>query len=90
MRGILLAALAAGLIGACATAEKSDPTAVAAAETGEKKICKTMPVMGSNFPKRVCSTATEWEKFDKETHQSVEDFDRDRKSGNTQGAFDGQ
>jgi hypothetical protein len=55
--------------------------AVASAEPGEKQICKSMPVMGSNFPKRVCSTAAEWKKFDEETYKSVEDFDRDRRGG---------
>jgi hypothetical protein len=47
-----------------------------------------MPVMGSNFPKRVCSTQAEWDKFNDETYKSVEDFDRDRKSGITQGSFE--
>jgi hypothetical protein len=81
MRFFLTAALFANLAGACATAAKPESTAVAAAETGEKKICKSMPVMGSNFPKRVCSTKAEWEKFDRDTYKSVEDFDRDRRSG---------
>jgi hypothetical protein len=78
------------LAAACATPAKPDPTAMAAADTGEKKICKSMPVMGSNFPKRVCSTAEEWKKFEEETYKSVEAFDRDRKTGNTQGTFEGQ
>ena len=83
--GILFAA---GILGACATSAEQGSTEVAAAENGEKKICKSMPVMGSNFPKRVCSTQAEWDKFNEETYKSVEDFDRDRKSGITQGSFE--
>jgi hypothetical protein len=45
--------LTAGLVGACATSAEQGATEVAAAESGDKKICKSMPVMGSNFPKRV-------------------------------------
>jgi hypothetical protein len=48
------------------------------------KICKNMTVMGSNFPERVCSTEAEWDQFDKANRQSAEDFDAQRRSGNTQ------
>lgn len=74
---------AAGILGACATSAEQGSTELAAADSGEKKICKSMPVMGSNFPKRVCSTQAEWDRFNEETYKSVEDFDRDRRSGNT-------
>lgn len=57
---------------------------MAAADTGEKKICKSMPVMGSNFPERVCSTQAEWDAFNKKGQESVDSFDNDRRSGNTQ------
>jgi hypothetical protein len=88
---IPVSALVVGcLIAACTTAAKPEATAVAAADAGERKICKSMPVMGSNFPKRVCSTAAEWKKFEEDTYKSVEDFERDRKTGNTQGTFEGQ
>jgi hypothetical protein len=88
MRVVVGALLAAGLVGACDTSAEQGATEVAAAESGDKKICKSMPVMGSNFPKRVCSTQAEWDKFNDETYKSVEDFDRDRKSGITQGSFE--
>lgn len=57
---------------------------------GEKVICKDMKVMGSNFPKKVCSTPEEWDVFDQEAHASVDAYDKDRKAGNTQGAFENQ
>ena len=83
MRVVVGALLAASFLCACQTAAQQEGTAIAAAEAGEKKICKSMPVMGSNFPKRVCSTQAEWDKFKEDTYKSVEDFDRDRRSGNT-------
>jgi hypothetical protein len=47
-----------------------------------------MPVMGSNFPKTVCSTAEEWVAFDEANRSSVDSFDKDRRAGNTQGDFE--
>lgn len=82
-----LAIAAAGIIAACQTAPSADAGATASADNSDK-ICKRMPVMGSNFPKTVCSTAEEWAAFDEETRKSVEAYDNDRKSGNTQGAFE--
>lgn len=79
--------LGAVLLVACTTAANPDATGMsAAAEDG--KICKRMPVMGSNFPKTVCSTAEEWAAFEAQTRESVDAYDRDRKAGNTQGAFE--
>jgi len=40
-----------------------------------------MPVMGSNMPKRVCSTEEEWAAFDKKMAESVTSFDNDRRAG---------
>jgi hypothetical protein len=48
-----------------------------------------MPVMGSHFPERVCSTREEWDQFAAETRQSVDDYDAQRRAGNTQGEFEG-
>ena len=89
LAGVALAA--AAYLGGCATAP-SNTTELASADgsaSGEL-ICKRMPVMGSNFPKKVCSTAEEWEAFDTKTHESVDSFDSDRREGNTQGTFEGQ
>lgn len=82
-----LAIAAAGIVAACQTAPSTNAGAIASADDSDK-ICKRMPVMGSNFPKTVCSTAEEWAAFDEETRKSVEAYDNDRKSGNTQGAFE--
>ena len=59
-----------------------------AAVSGDGQICKSMPVMGSNMPKKVCSTKEEWDEFDQQMHESVDAFDKDRKQGNTQGTFE--
>jgi hypothetical protein len=64
--------------------------AKANAATGSGKICKDVKVMGSNFPQKVCSTQEEWDVFDKQTRESVDVYDQQRKQGNTQGAFENQ
>lgn len=71
-----------------AALEKS--RAEAATKTSERKICKNMPVMGSHFPEKVCSTQAEWDAFDEQTRQSADQFDSDRRSGRTEGAFERQ
>ena len=72
------------------SAPVSGPAIAAKDGTSEKKICKRMPVMGSNFPKTVCSTAAEWAAMDEATRASVDAYDKDRKQGNTQGSFENQ
>jgi hypothetical protein len=96
---------AAPMLTACTTAAETAPrTATQAApaqvaasgpaaapkDASEEKICKRMVVMGSNFPKRVCSTAAEWAAMDAATRTSVDAFDKDRRQGNTQGSFENQ
>ncbi len=62
--------------------------AAKAAGVASNQICKTMMTMGSNFPQKVCSTREEWDAFDAEQLKTAEEFDRDRRSGNTQGGFE--
>jgi len=62
--------------------------AAKAAGVESNKICKTMPVMGSNFPQKVCSTQDEWDQFNAEQRQTADDFDRARRTGNTDSAFE--
>lgn len=71
-----------------ATLEKARAAKQHAAASDEGQICKNMPVMGSNMPRKVCSTQEEWDKFERQTRESVEAYDRDRKQGNTQGSFE--
>jgi hypothetical protein len=54
----------------------------------DTRICKTMAVMGSNFPQKVCSTQAEWDAFDDETRASVDEFTAGRRSGNTDSALE--
>ena len=56
--------------------------------TGERKICKTMMTMGSNFPQKVCSTQAEWDAFDEQTRQSADEFDAGRRAGKTDSGFE--
>jgi hypothetical protein len=58
-----------------------------AATADEKKICHSMPVMGSLTPKRVCSTKAEWDAFDKRAKDGSDKFDEQRKEG---GQFRGE
>ena len=69
-----------------AALEKS--RAAKASGVEESQICKTMSVMGSNFPQRVCSTQAEWDQFDAEQRQVADEFDRQRRAGNTGGMFE--
>lgn len=57
-----------------ANLEKSRAAKAAGIEAN--KICKTMSVMGSNFPQKVCSTAEEWGQFDEEQRAVADEFDR--------------
>jgi len=41
------------------------PQAEAAAPVKEKKICRSIEVIGSNLPNRKCRTAAEWKAIDK-------------------------
>lgn len=102
MRLVVIAMLGAVGLGGCAgllTPSGSAATRWAALEKSRAEkaaggpsadlICKNMPVMGSNFPQRVCSTQAEWDQFDEETRQSVDSFDEQRRAGNVQGQFEG-
>ena len=62
---------------------------VAAASKDPGKICKRMPVTGSNMPQRVCSTADEWAAYDKANRAAAEVFDEDRRQNAGQSATDG-
>lgn len=62
--------------------------AAKAAGVASNQICKTMSVMGSNFPQKVCSTREEWDQFDAEQRRTAEEFDRNRRSGNTDSGFE--
>lgn len=70
-----------------AALEKSR-AAKAAGGGADARICKTMSVMGSNFPQKVCSTQAEWDAFDEETRASADEFTTGRRSGNTDSAFE--
>jgi hypothetical protein len=80
-------AVGAALLTACATEpapattnateQAAKPIALADASS-DKKICRRMPVMGSNMAKKVCSTAEEWAAFDSKGRRDVEEFDRQR------------
>jgi hypothetical protein len=104
MRLALLAAGVIIMLGGCANflvasgpaadrwaaLEKARAAKQYAAASGQGQICKTMPVMGSNMPQKVCSTQEEWDEFDRQTRESVEAFDKDRRQGTTQGSFENQ
>lgn len=68
--------------------EKSRAEA-ASGPSGERKICKTMMQMGSNFPQKVCSTQAEWDQYNEEARKSADEFDAGRRAGNTDSAFEG-
>jgi hypothetical protein len=62
--------------------------AAKAAGVASNQICKTMNVMGSNFPQKVCSTREEWDAFEAEQLKTAEEFDRGRRSGNAGADFE--
>lgn len=100
MRYIAIALAGVFLLGGCASlltpsgsaatrwAALEKSRAAKAAGIESTKICKNMTVMGSNFPQKVCSTAEEWEVFDEQQLKTAEEFDRQRRAGNTDGAFE--
>jgi hypothetical protein len=70
-----------------AAAPKTAPAAKTAAapaagkalvkEAGDKRVCRRQTEIGSNFPKRVCKSATEWAAYDKANLEGVEQYKRD-------------
>lgn len=101
MRSVVMAAVGLAVLGGCAgllkpsgsaatrwaALEKSRAEKANASLAGEQ-ICKNMPVMGSNFPKKVCSTQAEWDEFDAQMRQSANDFDNQRRTGNVEGQYE--
>jgi hypothetical protein len=97
-----IAAALAGILLLCGCASLMTPSGSAAARWAAleksraakaagvegEKICKNMSVMGSNFPQRVCSTPEEWKAFEEEQLKTAEEFDRQRRAGNTGSAFE--
>ena len=45
--------------------------------TDADRICKVMPVTGSNMPKKVCSTQAEWDTIEKQQRDAAERFNAD-------------
>lgn len=100
MRIIAAALAGALLLGGCASlltpsgsaatrwAALEKSRAAKAAGTEQAKICKNMTVMGSNFPQKVCSTAEEWDAFNAKQLETADEFDRQRRAGNTDSAFE--
>ncbi len=68
-----------------ARAEKANPTTSADAS----RVCRTMNATGSNVPKRVCSTQTEWDATDAQNRADTEDLNREMRSGNAEPGRDG-
>lgn len=100
MRLVAAAVLGVVVLGGCASlltpsgsaatrwAALEKSRAAKAAGTDAGKICKTMSVMGSNFPQKVCSTPEEWKQFDDEQRAAADELDRQRRAGNTDSAFE--
>lgn len=102
MRYVFIGLSGAVLLGGCASLltasgsaadrwerlEKSRAAKQVADAGGDRQICKSMTVMGSNFPQRVCSTQAEWDAFNEQVRQSADDFDAQRRAGNTQGEYE--
>ena len=55
-------AAAMTIASAPASADDSQTNAVAKAKRAEKKICRWLPVTGSNMNQKVCLTAEDWKK----------------------------
>ncbi len=88
--GVVMLGGCAGLLtpsGTAATRWAALEKSRAAKATGvqEEKTCRTMSVMGSNFPQKVCSTKAEWQQFDEQQRAAADEIDRQRRTGNTVG-----
>lgn len=101
MRLLVVAVAGVALLGGCASLMTPSGAAAqrwaaldraraakAAGATDAQKICKNLPVMGSNFPKKVCSTQEEWDAFNAQEREKVDQFDADRRAGATESAFE--
>ncbi len=94
LAGIFMLTGCAGLLTPSGSAKarwaalETSRAAEAAGASGGERICKNMSVIGSNFPKKICSTAEEWKAFDEQQQQTADDFDRARRAGNTDSAFE--
>jgi len=66
------------------TALEKTRAARVAGLTDADRICKVMPVTGSNMPKKICSTQAEWETAERQQRDAAEQFNADLRnnSGN--------
>lgn len=61
-----------------AAAERAERLAAASGPSAaDRKVCRQYADTGSNMPKRVCATTTEWARYDQQGKEQVESFDRD-------------
>ncbi len=70
-----VAVLLAGFAAACAS---SGQVSVAPSEAEQVQICKRVQTIDSNLPQRVCATQSQWDAYDKQGQENVEEFERRR------------
>lgn len=61
-------------VAAADTAPANAATAVAATDDDDpnKEICRTEPIVGSKFVRRVCATRAQWEDIERNTQQQMD------------------
>jgi hypothetical protein len=51
----------------------TEPVPAAQPPAAPKKICRSLDVLGSKIPKRVCATPEEWASFSNRAHEDAQD-----------------
>ncbi|MEZ5939319.1 MAG: hypothetical protein R3C52_14065 [Hyphomonadaceae bacterium] len=89
MSRLLVLGAAAALLSACAsTAPANDQ--LASNDDGQKVVCKSIQVTGSNRPQRICLPKAEWTSTEEEQRETTQErVDRvDRRTSNSTGLLD--
>lgn len=58
--------------GGAATAPAGQPAAAASIPDPDKVVCKSEPVLGSRFPKKVCLTNAQWHQQELDSRRMLE------------------
>jgi hypothetical protein len=77
--GLGLAIAISLLTTACATEPATQAASASTATNakvaqGDKQVCRSEKVTGTNFPKRICFTAEAWAEIDKKQHGDAYDY----------------
>lgn len=65
------------LFAATASAQSTETPVIVQGDAKAKKVCKSEPVVGSRFAKKICHTPAEWQAIQQRDRLATEQYQRD-------------